>query len=87
MPVMIIHHRVRDYVSWRPFYDAHEQARVAATITNGKVFRGADDPNDIVILFAVADLAKAKAFGTSDDLKTTMNRAGVIGPLEIHTTG
>jgi hypothetical protein len=84
---MIIHHRVRDYVTWRPFYDEHEQARVAATITNGKVFRGADNPNDIVILFDVADLAKARAFGASEDLKIAMNRAGVIGPPTIHTIG
>ncbi|HWA79567.1 MAG TPA: hypothetical protein VG848_04560 [Acetobacteraceae bacterium] len=87
MPVMIVHHRVRDYVTWRPFYDAHEGARAAATITSGKVFRGADDPNDIIILFEVADLAKAQAFAASEDLKSTMNRAGVIGAPAIHVMG
>ncbi|HUC16248.1 MAG TPA: hypothetical protein VMA37_00995 [Acetobacteraceae bacterium] len=87
MALMIIHHRVRDYVTWRPFYDAHEGARAAATITNGKVFRGADDPNDILILFEIVDPAKAQAFGTSEDLKSTMNRAGVIGAPAIHMIG
>ena len=36
-----------------------EKGRVSAGITNGRVFRSAEDPNDVVILQDVADVAKA----------------------------
>jgi hypothetical protein len=33
----------------------------------------------VVILLEMADVAKAKAFAASDDLKAAMERAGVTG--------
>ena len=39
---LTIHHKVMDYPTWRKGYDEHENSRVAAGITNGKVFRGAE---------------------------------------------
>ena len=53
MAVLIIRHPVRDYVAWRPVYDAYEAARTAAGLTNGRVYRSAEDPNDILILFDI----------------------------------
>jgi hypothetical protein len=76
---MIIHHRVQNYEAWRPVYDAHEPARAAAGLTNGGVYRSAEDPDDIVILFDMADRKKAEAFATSEDLKTAMQHSGVKG--------
>ena len=45
MGAMIVRHSVRDYGAWRPAYDAHEAARTAAGLTNGRVYRSAEDPN------------------------------------------
>ena len=87
MASMIIHHRVRDYTAWRPGYDAHESSRVSAGITDGRVYRNAEDPNDIVIVAKVSDLAKARAWTASDDLKTAMQKAGVVGEPIIHLIG
>jgi len=84
MASMIIHHMVRDYSAWRPGYDAHEPSRVGAGITNGRVYRKAEDPNDLVLLFDVADVAKAKAWTAGEDLKTTMEKVGVVGAPSIH---
>jgi len=80
----IIHHKVRDYAAWRPGYDAHESSRVGAEITHGRVYRNAEDPNDIVIVANVSDPAKARAWTSSDDLKTAMQKAGVLGVPTIH---
>ena len=74
MALMVIHHRVKDYDAWRPLYDAHENSRASAGITNGRVFRKAEDPNDLVILFDAADVAKARSWTTSEDLKSTMQK-------------
>ena len=87
MASMIIHHSVRDYAAWRPGYDAHESSRVAAGITDCRVYRNVEDTNDIVIVANVSDLAKARAWTASDDLKTAMQKAGVLGAPTIHLIG
>lgn len=74
-----IHHKVKDYAVWRKAYDEHEKSRHSAGITNGRVFRSAEDPNDVLILQDVADVAKARTWLGGDDLKTAMNKAGVVG--------
>ena len=84
MALMIIHHKVKDYTAWRPVYDAHENSRSSAGITNARVFRRAEDPNDLVILADVSDATKARSWMTSEDLKSAMQKAGVIGAPSIH---
>ena len=76
---LTIHCKVNDYAAWRKGYDGHEQARVSAGITNGRVFRNAADANDVVILLDVADVAKARTFLGADSLKADMQKNGVIG--------
>ena len=45
---LTIHHKVKDYGSWRKGYDEHEKSRISAGITNGKVFRSAENGNEIL---------------------------------------
>ena len=87
MVLMVIHHKVRDYAVWRPAYDAHESNRVGAGITNGRVYRKAEDSNDLVILLDATEVAKARAWASSEDLKTVMQKAGVLGAPAIHFIG
>jgi hypothetical protein len=86
MATMIIHHRVQNYEAWRPVYDAHEPTRNAAGLSNGQVFRSAEDPDDLVILFDMADRQKAEAFVASEDLKVAMQRSGVQGKPDVQFT-
>jgi hypothetical protein len=81
---LTIHHKVKDYASWRKGYDGDEKARHAAGITNGRVFRSAEDPNDVLILQDVADVAKARTWLGGDELKATMAKAGVVGSPNVH---
>jgi hypothetical protein len=76
---LTIHIKVKDYATWRPVYDGHEKNRLSAGITNGRVFRNAQDPNDVVILQDVADVAKARTWLGSNDMKATMQKSGVVG--------
>src|SRR6202140_5022378 len=80
---LTIHHKVKDYAAWRTGYNAHEKSRLSAGITNGRVFRSAEDPNDVVVLQDVADVAKARTWLGSDDLKAAMQKSGVIGSPSI----
>jgi hypothetical protein len=43
------------------------------------VFRSAEDPNDVVVLQDVTDVAKARTFVASEDLKAAMQKSGIIG--------
>jgi hypothetical protein len=42
-------------------------------------FRRAEDPNEVVILRNVADVAKARAWLGSDETKVAMGKSGVVG--------
>jgi hypothetical protein len=78
-----IHFKVKDYAAWRTSYDGNEKSRLSQGITNGRVFRRAEDPNDVVVLQDVADVAKARTWFASDDLKAAMQKSGVIGSPSI----
>ena len=45
-----VHLKVKDFNAWRTSYNGHEKDRTSAGITNSRVFRSADDANDVVIL-------------------------------------
>ena len=76
---LTVHLKVKDYATWRTSYDGHEKGRLSAGITNGRVFRSAEDPNDVVILQDVADVAKARTWLGSDEMKAAMEKSGVVG--------
>jgi hypothetical protein len=80
---MTVHFKVKDYATWRTGYNTREKGRLSAGISNGRVFRSAEDPNDVVILQDVADVSKARSWLASDDTKAAMQTSGVIGSPSI----
>ncbi len=83
MPAVLVHHKVRDFASWKPVFEAHGGARKAAGSKGGLLFRNAADPNGVVVLLHWDDLTKARRFVESDDLRQAMERAGVVGQPEL----
>jgi hypothetical protein len=84
---LTVHLKVKDYGTWRTAYDGRETSRVSAGITNGRVFRRAEDPNDVVILQDVADVAKARTWLASDEIKAAMEKSGVVGSPNVRFAG
>ena len=84
MPSMLVHHKVRDFAKWKPFFDRHESTRKASGSKSAQVFQNIDDPTDVFILFAWDSFENAKKFSISDDLKKVMEQAGVVGIPHIH---
>ena len=80
---LTVHFKVKDYSTWRTGYDGGEKSRVSAGITNGRVFRRVDEPNDVVILQDVADVTKARTWLASDEMKAAMEKGGVVGSPNI----
>ena len=83
MASMFVKHRVADYGAWKAVFDEHETARRQAGFTAHSLHRDADDPNVIIIALRSNDIGRAKEFATSEDLRSTMQRAGVEGAPEI----
>jgi hypothetical protein len=78
---LTVHFKVKDFNAWRTSYNGHEKDRASAGITNGRVFRSPDNPNDVVILQDVADVSKARTWLGSPEMKTHIRpRGNCSGP-------
>ncbi len=75
---LLVRHKVKDFSQWKRGYDAHLPKRVEAGLTEKYVLRGAQDTNEVFVLFEARDLEHAKRFAESADLKETMQKAGVV---------
>ena len=81
---VLVRHKVADFAKWKPVYDAHLSVRQKAGLKEEHLFRNADDPNEVLLLFSVEDVDKAKAFTTSDDLRQAMEKAGVSDKPDVY---
>jgi hypothetical protein len=81
---LLIRHKVSDFAKWKPVYDGHLSARQKAGLKEEHLFRNADDPNEVLLLFSVEDFDKAKVFIASDDVRQTMERAGVSDKPDVY---
>jgi len=81
---MLVRHKVKDFGTWKPVYDAHAPTRRAAGLTDRQVFHDRNDPSQVIVLFEAQDLDRAQAFAASDDLRETMMRAGVQDRPDIY---
>ena len=83
MAHMIIRHKVADFGKWKAAYEEHRSTRQAVSIKDLHLWRNVDDPNEVIVLFEASDVAKARDFTRSSDLKEKMQTAGVQGPPDI----
>jgi quinol monooxygenase YgiN len=83
MATMIVKHRVASFDSWKKVFDEMEATRREHGWTGHEVLRDATDPNLVVIVNHMRDLAGAKRYGGSPALREAMARGGVQGPPDI----
>ena len=81
---VLVRHKVADFAKWKLVYDAHLSARQKAGLKEEHLFRNADDPNEVLLLFSMEDLDKAKAFTASNDLRQTMEKSGVSDKPDVY---
>jgi hypothetical protein len=82
--MFVVRHKVKDFAAWKVAFNAHNPARVAAGLSNARLFRSADDASEVVILLDAADISKAKEFAASPNLRSVMTAAGVIDKPDIY---
>ena len=84
MGLLIVRHKVKEFAAWKKAFDGHAAAQKGAGLTHPRLFRSADDYNEVMILFDMNDVAAAKKLAGSEDLKTTMKSAGVVDQPTMH---
>ncbi len=83
MKHLLIRHKVADFAKWKKGYNAHAPARRSAGLQDLHLLRSIEDSNEVVLLFSVASVAKAKALISSAEMRLAMKNAGVIGKPDL----
>ena len=84
MPHMLVRHKVEDFENWKPVFEEHGETRRESGSKGVRLFRNADAPNETVVLLEWEDLEDARRFAQSEDLRETMQRAGVADQPDIY---
>src|SRR5262249_13683706 len=75
--VVFIRHKVTNFRKWKAVFEAHSAARVALGCQGAHIFRRADNPKELVVMLTWSDLAKARQFLVSEDLKVMLAEVSV----------
>ncbi len=86
MITMAVRFEVLDYGNWKQVYDNFAPTRKEKGVTGASVYREPDDPNKITVIHQFANIAAARAFVSSEELKSAMMEAGVAGPPDFWFT-
>jgi hypothetical protein len=78
MATLILSHRVEDYQKWRPYFDRDVPRRKKYGMSNEKVYRSAEDPNNIYIVSDLVDPSVTEMIGKDEELAALMKESGVI---------
>jgi quinol monooxygenase YgiN len=80
---VLVRHKVSDYNRWKETFDSHLNTRKRAGELGFRLFHATDDPRDIVVLLDWQTVDEARKFMDSDELRSAMTKAGVVGSPEI----
>jgi hypothetical protein len=80
---VFIRHRVADYDVWKAAFDEHGTVRRDHGLADSSLLRDEDDANMVTIVLSTDDTARAREFLGSDNLRETMEGAGVTSPPEL----
>ena len=85
MTILAIQLTLADYAAWKSVFDTRKQFRKDTMgVKFERLYRSADNPNEILLWLDVLDAAKTCNEIASDDVQKTMREAGVVGQPNIH---
>lgn len=84
MAYILIRHSVKDYEKWKALFDEHQTTRKKSGSKGGHLYRNAQNPNEILVIFEWDSLDNARKFAESADLHEVMEKAGVIGKPDVY---
>jgi hypothetical protein len=80
---LLVRAKVQNFDSWKKAYDAHLSVRQEYGLSEERLLRGADDPNDVVLLFKASSLDRAKAFMNNPAIGEVIQKSGVVGKPDV----
>ena len=83
MSYVIVRLTVEDFAKWKAVFDELGALRKNSGPKGGQLFRKADSPNEVVIIFEWSDLDMGRDYFQSDALRQAMQRGGVMGRPEV----
>jgi quinol monooxygenase YgiN len=83
MASMLVQHKVKDFKEWKKVYDSALDLRKSNGELSDNIYRDANDPNSLTLMFKWESLEKAQKYAQSSELKEAMEKAGVEGPPKI----
>jgi hypothetical protein len=84
MAHLLVRHKVDDFDRWKAVFDGHAAAQRTAGITVTHVMRNVEDPGEVVLLFDVEDVERAKAFVFSPQVPGSQEESGVLDRPDIY---
>lgn len=75
--VVMVMHAVAAFEPWRAVYSANDTLRQTHGLSSFAVGRGTTDTNMVITFNILSDIAKARAFMSSDELHEVMVKAGM----------
>jgi quinol monooxygenase YgiN len=83
MASMLVQHKVKDFAEWKNVYDSVADLRASNGELSDQIYRDANDPNRLTVIFKWDSMANAQKYANSPELKAAMEKAGVDGPPNI----
>jgi len=83
MVTIFLRHSVSDYDAWRSLYDEDRPRRDSAGLTELGVYRDADNPSLLLLVWSADDPSGFEAMMASEGLRAKMQSAGVEGAPEV----
>jgi heme-degrading monooxygenase HmoA len=77
MATTFVQHRVADYDAWRAVYDSVAGLQASGGVTDKAVYRGSEDPNNVLVMHRFGSAEQARAFFDNADLRAAMQNGGV----------
>jgi hypothetical protein len=84
MNYLLVRHRVADFGKWKEVFDENMPLPAESSCGEGHVLLSKDNPLEILVMFEVQDINKARQFINSADMRANMDRAGVIDEPSIY---
>lgn len=86
MPHIITRLKVKDYDQWKARFLTEESRTFRRTHGNrgGRLFRNANDPQEILVLSEWDDVEKGRQLVQSNELRERQQQGGVVGPVELY---
>ena len=76
---VLVDHKVKDYVKWKPIFDKSLPMVKKAGGKKGQLFRLLGNPNHVFVCLEWDNKETAKKFMASEDLMKAFQESGVIG--------